>query len=97
MLKTEKRLLCAQAGKFLLQVRDFVLEQFHFEGYLVKRCFQRACRLFECLEAFGDQPWAPRPVTASIRRTFAATELSLTMMNTPISDVRSRCVPPHSS
>ena len=40
---------------------------------------------------------APTPVTASIRRTPAATPPSLTTLKTPISPVRSTCVPPHSS
>ena len=40
---------------------------------------------------------ASGPVTASIRRTFAALEVSLSTLNTPISEVQRTCVPPHSS
>ena len=37
------------------------------------------------------------PVTASMRRTPAATPPSLTILNRPMSPVRCTCVPPHSS
>ena len=40
---------------------------------------------------------ASGPVTASMRRTLAALEPSLTILNTPISAVERTCVPPHSS
>ena len=40
---------------------------------------------------------APGPVTASMRRTPAATPVSLTIRNSPISAVLRTCVPPHSS
>ena len=40
---------------------------------------------------------AAGPVTASIRRTLAALEVSLETVNSPISAVERTCVPPHSS
>ena len=40
---------------------------------------------------------APAPVSASMRRTPAATPLSSTITNGPMSPVARTCVPPHSS
>ena len=40
---------------------------------------------------------APKPVTASMRRTPAPTSASETILKSPMSPVRDACVPPHSS
>ena len=45
----------AQAGQLLLEVRNLILQCFHFERDLLERGFQCRGRLFEHLEAPGDQ------------------------------------------
>ena len=68
--------------------------------------FTKSCGLFNfntsaacCIDAreLLSRFITPCPVTASMRRTPAATELSDTILNMPILEVLSTCVPPQNS
>ena len=88
-----------------LERREFLLERLHLVEHLRGRAstsagaaFQR-CRRWRspCLRATAGGDQRVVAVTASTRRTPAATPLSATILNTPMSPVRCTCVPPHSS
>ncbi len=60
----------------------------------VRSATAASCRTRSC---FLSSSTPIGPVTASIRRTFAADEVSWVILKTPISAVACTCVPPHSS
>ena len=60
----------------------------------VRSATAASCSTRSCLRS-SSMPSGP--VTASIRRTLAALEVSCVILKTPISAVERTCVPPHSS